>query len=194
MKYIREFRERFSTKELFSIRDVKLFLAEKGAPATYTSVFLSHLLKRNEIVRLTKGKYSFSRTIDFIEKAIFPSYHGLQDALSLHGLWGQQTIPIIITPRKIRSGERVLGGAKVIVRRISRKMFFGHESIAHLGSWTEVSDFEKTLIDFVYYNEPLDKEVLGKLKKRLDREKLRQYLKASPFLRKKMLKRFGIRV
>ena len=148
-------------------------------------------MANGKIVRLTKGFYSFSKKIDFIEKAIFPSYHGLQDALSLHNLWGQQTNPIIITPRKFRSGERIVAGGKVLVRRMNRKMFFGYESIQQLDSWVTVSDLEKTLIDFAYYDEPLSKEVLKEIKMRINKKKFSLYAKQlTKKLRNKIKKRF----
>ncbi len=191
MKYIKEFLDSFSSRELFSTRDVKLFLKSKGASGEYVSLFLNKLVSSGKIIRLTKGIYSFSKNIDFVEKAIFPSYHALQDALSLHKIWGQQTIPIIITPRKIRSGERVIAEGKIIVRRINRKMFFGYETIPQLNSWITVSDLEKTLIDFAYYDEPLTKETLFEMKKRIDKKKMANYLKQlTKRLRVKIKKRF----
>jgi len=177
MKYIKEFREKFSNKDVFSTRDVKLFLKGRKANPTYYSLFLNNLLTKGELHRLMIGKYSFRKEIDFLEKTINPSYHGLQDALSLYQLWQQQTIPILITPRKVRTGERMIGGSKTIVRRITRKMFFGFESKKFLDSWITISDLEKTLIDFVYYNEPLNKETLKELLKKINKEKLREYLK-----------------
>ncbi|MCX6804155.1 MAG: hypothetical protein NTY48_06350 [Candidatus Diapherotrites archaeon] len=191
MKYMKEFLEVFSLREVFSNRDAALFLKSNGASKNYVSLFLNKLVAKGKIIRLTRGIYSFSRKIDFVEKAIFPSYHGLQDALSLHGLWGQQTIPVIITPRKFRSGERTVAGGKVLVRRINRRMFFGYESIPQFDFWVTVSDLEKTLIDFAYYNEPLSEEILVEIKKRIKKEKFVRYLKQSTKnLRNKIKKRF----
>jgi len=191
MKYIKEFLDSFSLRELFSTRDVMLFLKSKGASKEYVSLFLNKLVLSKRIIRLTKGTYSFSKNIDFVEKAIFPSYHALQDALSLHKIWGQQTIPIIVTPRKVRTGERLIGGGKVVVRRINRKMFFGYETLPQLNSWITMSDLEKTLVDFAYYDEPLTKETLLEMKKRIDKKKMASYLKqVTKRLRIKIKKRF----
>jgi len=192
MKYMQDFLDTFSSREIFSTQDVKFFLKSKGASKKYVSLFLNKLISNRKIIRLTRGFYSFSKKIDFIEKAIFPSYHGLQDALTLHSLWGQQTIPILITPRKFRSGERVIAGGKVLLKRINRKMFFGYETIPQLNSWTTVSDIEKTLIDFAYYNEPLSKETLKEIKKKINKKKLAKYLKqTTKKLRNKVQKRFN---
>lgn len=193
MKYLKEFLEKFALMEAFSTRDVKIFLKSRGASENYVSVFLNNLVKQGKIAQIAHGKYAFFAQIDAVEKVIFPSYHGLQDALSLLGLWGQQTIPIIITPLRIRIGERQIASGKVLVKRINRKMFFGYETIIQGDFWLTVSGPEKTLIDFAYYGEPLDKQVLGKLKKKIDKKKLAIYLKeVSPRTRKKVRQRFGI--
>jgi predicted transcriptional regulator of viral defense system len=177
MKYVKEFIEVFSKKDFFSTKDVKLFLLNKGANKSYFSVFLSNLIKQKKIFRISHGFYSFKERIDSIEKNFFPSYHGLQDALTIHELWGQQTNTILITPKKIRSGERIVNGNKVFIKKINRKMFFGFESIKIIDSWVMVSDIEKTLIDFVYYNENIDKKTLENLKRKIDLKKLKKYLK-----------------
>jgi predicted transcriptional regulator of viral defense system len=176
MKYQKEFENKFKER-IFSTRDLRIFLKQMGASENYVSLFLNNNIKKGRIVRLKKGVYSFSSNIENIEKAFSPSYHALQDALSIHGLWTQQTIPVLVTPKKIRSGERQVLGSKILIRRINRKMFFGFEEKKYFGSWVSVSDLEKTLIDFYYYNEPLDKKVISKIIKKINSKKLLQYLK-----------------
>ncbi len=176
MKYQKEFEERFFGK-IFSTRDVKIFLQSKNSSLDYVSLFLNSNLKRKKIVRLKRGHYSFSDNLENVEKIFSPSYHGLQDALSIYGLWQQQTIPVLITPRKVRSGERMVLDSKILVRRINRKMFFGFEEKKYFDSWITISDMEKTLIDFVYYGEPLDKQTLRKMKKKINMKTMNSYLK-----------------
>lgn len=180
MKYIKELREHFSKKPAFSIRDIKNFFSKKKLSSSYANVLLNHLLKRKEIFRIAKGAYSFSNSPNAIAFAIQPSYFGLQDALSLHGFWNQATIPVLITPRKIRAGIRKITGANVLVKRIGRKMFFGIEMIKCENFWLPVSDAEKTLIDFFYFNEPLDKQTAKKILKKIDKKKFGCYLKKTP--------------
>ncbi|PIN85297.1 MAG: hypothetical protein COV47_02915 [Candidatus Diapherotrites archaeon CG11_big_fil_rev_8_21_14_0_20_37_9] len=176
MKYTKEFREKFSKKS-FTTKDVKIFLENKGANKNYYSLFLANEMKNNRIFRLKQGFYSFTQNLEDAEKLFQPSYHGLQDALSIHGIWGQQTIPILITPRKIRTGTRTIMGQKILTRKISRKMFYGFESKKHHSTWISVSDPEKTLIDFAYYHEPLDEESIRNILKKADKTKIREYLK-----------------
>jgi len=189
MKYQKEFEEKFKNKN-FTTRDITIFLNSKNAPKTYTSLFLNNNMKNNKIFRIKNGSYSFSQNIENIEKTFSPSYHGLQDALTIQGLWQQQTNPILITPRKIRTGERTIFGTKIIIRRINRKMFFGYEEKKYFDKWITISDIEKTLVDFAYYNEPLDKETMATIKKQINKTKLSNYLKRIDKKTAKKVKRF----
>jgi len=53
------------------------------------------------------------------------------------------------------------------------------EYVKYGGRDVPVSDREKTLLDFVYFRQPLEKEVLRVLKRRVDKKKLRSYLRQS---------------
>ncbi len=180
MKYAKEFREYFSKKTVFSVRDVRNRFAGQKISPNYAGVLLNHFLKRKEISRVARGFYSFKTDPIIAAFAIQPSYFGLQDALSFHGLWDQETIPVLVTPRKIRSGFRNVLETRVLVRRINRKQFFGFEMKKYLDFWVPVSDIEKTLVDFFYFNQPLDKKTLKKMLKKIDSKKLAQYLKKTP--------------
>ena len=69
------------------------------------------------------------------------------------------------------------GSGKVFIRKINRKMFFGFNGVKYFDYWIQVTDVEKTLIDFVYFKEPLQSIVLEKMKERTDKKKLNGYLK-----------------
>ena len=165
MKYAKEFRERFSKKNVFSVRDVRNRFASKKISPDYAGVLLNLFFKRKEIHRIAKGFYSFKTDPNVVAFAVQPSYFGLQDALSFHGLWQQQTIPVLITPRKVRSGFRKVLETRVLIRRIGRKQFFGFQMLKYSDFWVPVSDIEKTLVDFFYFNEPLEKKILQNVKK-----------------------------
>ena len=185
---------RFCARRLFSSKDAQKFLEERGAGKGYWKLLLHNLSKSGKIFRIGKGQYTFNGANSPIDAALFPSYHGLQEALSIHGYWQQQANQILITPRKVRSGERDVLGRKVIVRRIARKMFFGFESINYGDEWINVSGPEKTLIDFYYFSEPLDKETLGKILEKIDRKTLAEYAAAMPKItRQKMEKGLGLK-
>ncbi len=176
VKYREEFIEYFKDRNYFSIKDAELFLMQKGATKEYARLMLYAMERKGKIRRLKRGYYSFNSNLDAIGFIFEPFYYGLQEALSLHGLWEQQTNPVIITTRKVRTGVRSILGRNVVVRRIQRKMFFGYEAKRIGSSFIPVSDVEKTLIDFVYFKVKIKKEVLEKMEKRLDKEKLQRYL------------------
>jgi predicted transcriptional regulator of viral defense system len=189
MKYAKELRQHFSKKPVFSVRDINNFFSKKKISSNYANVLLNHLLKREEIFRIARGTYSFCTNPNVVAFAIQPSYFGLQDALSLHSFWNQGTIPILITPRKIRPGLRKVVGTNVLVKRISRKMFFGIEMIKYSDFWIPVSNPEKTLIDFFYFNEPLDRQTLKKILKKINKKKFSEYLKKTPEKTRKKIKK-----
>ncbi|MEM3556070.1 MAG: hypothetical protein QXF56_05105 [Candidatus Micrarchaeia archaeon] len=180
MKYMKSFIEHFSSFPVFTAVDAKIFLTAQGASKGYVYLAITNLLKSGRLRKLKRGVYTFKDDPMLAEFAFSPSYHGLQDALSLHNLWEQEANTIIITPRKVRVGMRQMLGGNVLVRRISRKMFFGFESMRYHDVWINVSDVEKTLIDFVYFNEPLDEQTIGEIKERVDEEKMGEYLRRCP--------------
>ena len=180
MKYVKKFIEHFSGLPVFTTRDARLFLSGQGASKGYAQLFLANLLKSGRVRRIKKGAYTFGDDPMLAGFAFYPSYHGLQNALSILNLWEQETNTVIITPLRVRSGMREVLGGKVMVRRIGRSMFFGFEAVRYFDYWIQVSDVEKTLIDFVYFREPLGEEVLAEMKKRIDRGKLDKYLKRCP--------------
>lgn len=70
--------------------------------------------------------------------------------------------------------------SNVILRRIKPSYFFGAEMLRYGDLFVPVSNLEKTLIDFIYFREPLEREVLSALKRKIDRKKLENYLKIYP--------------
>ncbi len=112
--------------------------------------------------------------------AFRPAYLGLQEALSIHGLWEQETNVVLVTPRAVRSGERSVMGNRVIVRRIKRRHFFGFDFL-RLGSLTvPVSDVEKTLIDLAYFRQTPDQDALAELREKCDHRKVERYMSDFP--------------
>jgi len=188
MKYLREVRKKFGDKPAFTARDLKNLLREKGATNQYIQLLTHNLRKTGELKRITRGTYTFrdeSQTVGF---AFQPFYYGLQDALSLHNVWEQETNPVVITPRKIRPGTRKFQETNYSVRHVSRKMFFGFEPMKYYDLWIPVSTPEKTLIDFAWFKQKLLKETLDEIKPRIRREILEEYLKRVPRLRKQVEK------
>lgn len=180
MKYIQDLRKHFKNAVVFSKSDIKIFLKSKKISVKYLELMIHNLLAKHEIKRISRGIYTFRDEIQVVGFAFRPFYYGLQDALSLRNLWEQETNPVVITPRKVRKGLRTFEGRNYLVKTINRRMFFGFEMIKYGDFWIPVSDIEKTLIDFVYFREPLGEDVLGEIKKKIDKNRLKNYLKRSP--------------
>ena len=181
MKYMAEFHNTFGTREVFRIQDVEVFLRARRAPLAYAHTLIHRLRRKGDLRRVTRGVYTFRPEGEVVGFAFSPFYYGLQDALSIRNLWEQETNSLIITPRNVRGGVRTLGGARVIVHRISRRAFFGYDLVKTGASlYLPVSDIEKTLIDFFYFREPLSAKLLRSLYRRCRPAILRAYLRRMP--------------
>jgi len=190
LKYQQLIKERYKDKLGFTKRDLSLLLKEKEISSEYLQKLIHNLLRKKEIIRITKGKYTFVKDIMVSGFSYSPFYYGLQEALSFRNLWEQETNPVIITVKKVRSGlKSSFDGGNIVFHRINRKYFFGFDFIDYYNIQIPVSDIEKTLIDFIYYKEEssLSKEVIREIKKKINKNKLKIYLKEYPgYLQKKV--------
>ncbi len=180
MKYMKEFLQEFTKKTAFTIKDIRIFLNRKNISKNYSYVFVHNLLKSGRMKQINRGVYTFKEEIEIVGFAYSPFYYGLQEALSLRNLWEQETNPVVLTPKKIRNGRKTFLDRNYIVRRINRRMFFGFEMIRYYDFWIPVSDVEKTLIDLVYFREPISKEVLEEIKNGMRPNVLKEYLGKCP--------------
>lgn len=160
----------------FRARDIELMVGDRA----YSLLLLHNLAKRGEVHRITKGWYS---TLDDPVVSVFafrPAYLGLQEALSLHGLWEQETNVVLLTPRMLRAGTRNVMGSNVVVHRIVKERFFGFEYLKYGEFFVPVSDVEKTLIDLVYFDQTPSREVLTEIRSKVGAKKVQVYLRAYP--------------
>jgi predicted transcriptional regulator of viral defense system len=142
----------------------------------YAKQLVRNLLLRNKIKKLSKGFYSIHDNPELSVYCFNPAYLGLQDALSYHNLWEQETIPIIVTTRKVRQGLRKILGVNVLVRKIDKKYFFGFDYIEQNGLYFPYSDVEKTVIDLIHFKEKVPDDI----GKNIDKKRLYSYLKKYP--------------
>ena len=180
MKYMKDFTAHFGKRTVFSIRDVKNFLWQKGISAQYLSLLIHNLVKKGTIKKISGGIYTFHEDMLVSGFAFSPFYYGLHEALSLHGLWGQQTNPVILTAKKARAGVRTIFSNNIYVRRISKNMFFGIEMLKYADFWIPVSCIEKTAIDFAYFREKIPEEAKQVMLERMDKRKLSMFIKEVP--------------
>lgn len=186
---MRDFVEHFSSKPAFTAGEVKYFLYSRGASNGYHKLILQNLLRAGKLKKFAKGCYSFHDEVQYVGFAFYPFYYGLEDALSLRGIWNQQTNPVVITPRKVRNGVRTYDGRNYIIRRIDRKMFFGYGFITYGEFQIPVSENEKTFIDLIYFRESISHDVLVDLLRSVKVDELQDYLTyVPPELRKKVNK------
>ena len=198
MKYIRKVRRYFNRPEkpVFSYSELKTL----GIPEKYAKVLIYNMIKRKEIYRVRKGWYTFhSDPLVFIF-TLPPNtaYYGLGFAAHLYKAWDQVPNPEILTyvaPRKIRSGTYFFLNTPIIVRRISKKMFFGYKLLMYNRWYIPVSSPEKTLIDMVYYDYPFLDEILPSLTEIINFNDLRKMLPDNSSLERKVkicLKKYNL--
>jgi len=175
-KHITKIRDFVEKTPVFSSKDIERIVKDKN----YAHLILNKLTKKGEIFRLTKGFYSAFNDPTFSVFCFKPSYLGLYEALSLRNLWEQEVNTTIITIKKVRTGIRKILETNVIIKIINPKYFFGFDYIKYDNFYIPASDLEKTLIDLIYFKEPLTGQVLKNLKNKIDKKKMLKYLKAYP--------------
>ncbi len=144
---------------------------------SYAKLLVSTLLKKNIIKKMGKGVYTIHEESSLSVFAYTPAYLGLQSALSYHGVWEQETIPIVLTMRKVRRGVRTVLGSNIMVRNIDPKYFFGFDYVLDGNFYVPYSDIEKTAIDLVVFKVKMDAELCKSIRKKIDKVKLYTYLK-----------------
>ncbi len=180
MKYLKFVRDNFDDARfpVFRSADLRASLGIRGISRAYLKRMVNHMLKTQEIKRITSGIYTFHDDITVVGFAFRPFYYGLENALTLRKLWEQGTNPVVVTPRNVRGGVRKFGEGNYLIQRIDKRLFFGYDLIRYYDFWIPVSDYEKTLIDFVYFDHYLRPDVLSTLKREVDKKKISKYLGA----------------
>lgn len=171
--------ELFAKSTVVSYKSIERFVKSQEKVKQYPKQLVRNLMKQKKIFPLMKGYYTSFPEVSLAVFCFQPAYLGLQDALSYHGLWEQETIPIILTSRKVRSGLRVIMGSNVFIRHLDQKYMFGWE-YSHSKFTLPYSDLEKTLIDMVHYKQRITPEVAQEFRQRLDEKKIKKYLYSYP--------------
>ena len=188
-KYIREIERLFAKSAVVSFKSIERFVKSKTRAKQYAKQLVRNLVRAGKIKPLGKGYYTSKNDVSLAVFAYQPAYLGLQDALSYHNLWEQETIPVIITARRVRTGIRRVLDSNVQIRYLNPKYHFG---IEHSPEALPYSEVEKTLIDLIYFRQPVSPEVRKEFRKRINRQKLGIYLrKYPPRFKAKVLKMMG---
>ena len=182
--HLKKVEELFDRSPVVDFKSIERIIG-KSKKSSYAKLLISNLIKKGTLMKIGKGVYTKYNEISLAVFSFKPAYLGVQTALSYHDSWEQETIPVIVTTRKVRRGIRSLIGANVLVRNIDKKHFFGIESIKEGNFYLPYSDLEKTLIDMVVFNQGIDKETLENIKSKINKKKLSGYLKKYSLMIKK---------
>ena len=186
-KHLKRVEELFNKSPVVNYKSIELIIKDKKNVKQYTKQLIRNLILKGKIEKLTKGYYTLLNDNSLSVYCFKPSYLGLQDALSFHNLWEQETIPVIITSKKIRQGLRKIMNGNILMRRVNRKYLFGFNYYKVNNIYLPYSDIEKTFIDLVYFKEKINKEVLNNIKKSINKKKLNSYLRLYPKRIKKLV-------
>lgn len=195
-KYLLDIMKLFEKSAVVEFTSINRIVRHKKRVKQYAKQIVRNLIKQGKIQRIGKGIYT---SLDESSLAVFSfssAYLGLQDALSFHNLWEQETVPVIITSNNVRKGIRKIMNSNVLVRRINKKYLFGYEYYKYPLENREIyipySDIEKTFIDMVYFKQPLDEEVIENFREKINKKKLKEYLKKYPLkIRERVKKKLG---
>jgi predicted transcriptional regulator of viral defense system len=178
-KYLRKIQGLFEKSPVVSYSSIERIVKDKKN-TEYTKQLVRNLILGGKVRRLTKGFYTLHDSPELGVFCFKPAYLGLQDSLSVHDLWEQETIPIIVTSRKIRQGTRQILGMNVQIRRIQKKYFFGYAYVQQGEIYFPYSDVEKTFIDMVYFKEKMRADTIENISTKINKERLERYLKHYP--------------
>src|SRR3989344_8376034 len=140
IKYINNIRKFFKESPVVDIESLKKFITKKNKDYIY--LLINNLLKKKEIRKITKGFYSIYEDPSLIVFCFKPAYLGLQNALSFHNLWEQETNPVVITTNHIRNGSRKVFGRNAFLKRVPGKYLFGSEYYKDGDFYFPYSDIE----------------------------------------------------
>ena len=179
-KYQKEIEALFKKSPVVSLNSISRIIKSKKNVKQYQKQLIKNLIDKGKIAKLSRGCYTIYEDISLIVFCFKPSYLGLQNAMSFHNLWEQETNPVVITTQNLRGGIRKVFDRNVIIRKIDKKYIFGFEYYKDGDFYLPYSDIEKTFIDMVYFRQKIDKEVLREIIKRINKKKLNSYLKYYP--------------
>ncbi len=187
-KYLKKIESLFKKSPVVNANSISRIIRSKKQVKQYNKQLIRNLILKGKIKRLSKGYYTLHDDPSLAVFCFSPAYLGLQDALSFHNLWEQETVPVIITTRKVRPGLRKILGTNVLIRRLNKKYFFGFEYYIYGKFYIPYSNIEKSFIDMIYFRERLSDETIKEITKKINKRKLNSYLKVYPKrIRKKVL-------
>lgn len=172
--------EYFSKSPVINSSSLKRLIQFQKKGTQYHKQLIHNLVRKGVLRKLAQGCYTIHAEASLAVLCFTPAYLGLEDALSYHGMWEQETIPIIITTKRVLQGMRKFEGTNYLVRRIDRQYYFGVEYYQIGEFYVPYSDKEKTFLDVLYFKLKFTAEELREMAKGLDKKKLKEYVKKYP--------------
>jgi predicted transcriptional regulator of viral defense system len=167
---------KFSQYPAFTYKEVEFYT---GRSVPDLARVLSYMKKTGRIYTIRKGVYTTTKDSMLSGFAYTPFYYGMLSAMTIRGLWTQESRPDIITIRKVRNSRKAVFGDRtdvVFVHHIPARYFFGYDIVKYGRFMLPVSDAEKTLIDLFYYRVRLAVQNYGNLLAAVRQRKLKEYL------------------
>src|SRR3989344_2026203 len=130
--HLKKIEELFEKSPVVDFKSVERIIG-KTKKSNYAKLLIYNLLKKGRIRKVGKGYYTKHNEISLAVFSFKPAYLGLQSALSRHGVWEQETIPVIVTTKKVRRGLRELSDGNILVKNIDKMFFFGFEYVEEDG-------------------------------------------------------------
>jgi len=179
-KYLKDIETLFKKSPVVSYNSITKIIRNKKPQNQYSKQLIRNLILKGKVRKLTKGYYTSHNDPSLSVFCFKPAYLGLQDALSFHNLWEQETIPIIVTSARVRPGIRRVLGYNVLLRRIDKRYFFGFDYYKENELYMPYSDIEKTLIDIIHFKEKLSVELIKEIEKKINKRRFKSYLNRYP--------------
>jgi len=179
-KYTKDIERLFKKSPVVDSSSIFRIIRNKKNVKQYPKQLIRNLILKNKIKKVVKGFYTKYEDPSLSVFCFKPAYLGLQDALSLHELWEQETIPVIITTKKVRQGIRNVFGTNILVRRIDNKYIFGFKYFKQGEFYFPYSDIEKTFIDLVYFKQKISEDIRKEIINKMNMKRLKSYLKVYP--------------
>ncbi len=173
--YLKKIEKLFDKSPVVDFNSIERIIGVKKK-SNYAKLLVFNLIKSGKIYKIGKGIYTKHPESSLAVFAFKPAYLGLQSALSFLEIWEQETIPVILTSKKVRRGIRNVMGSNILIRNIDKKYFFGFDLQKEGSFYLPYSDLEKTFIDMVVFNQKMSDEVVKKIRKKIDKKKLKKYL------------------
>ena len=161
-------------KAVFSLNEIARIIRK---PKNITAVYLNRMCRKNLLFKIERNKFSKTRDIFVIaSQLIYPSYLGLTTSLYLQNEFSQIINKIYVFTSRQKKKIKVFD-AEINFIKVKPKFMFGYKKIKKEDSFVIISDFEKTMIELILFQNYSRVSNLLELIKKSDIVKLLDYAK-----------------